>query len=365
MTTFPTTVEAITPQWLTQVLRDSGVLNGAAVASFEAAPLGFGVGFMSAMRRLSLTYDGPAPGAPTSLIAKLAPSHPGAREIDGVFQFYEKETGFYREIAPSTPIRTPRAFHVGFEPDTHDFVLLLEDMAPARNGDQIDGLSVADAADALKAAAGLHARWWGDPALPTLDWLLTINSPPMRALESVYQQCWPAVVDFMGDRMTPQMRKIGDRMATRVGALLDLVAERPRTVIHGDYRADNMFFRDGQPDDRFAVVDWQVMLQGSSAFDVAYMLTGSLDVDLRRAHETELLAVHHRALSAAGVAGYSLADAAEDYRLCAMLGWCWPVVAIGSLDMDNERGVKLNTAWTQRAMTAVLDLDAGALIPDA
>ncbi len=60
---------------------------------------------------------------------------------------------------------------------------------------------------------------------------------------------------------------------------------------------------------------------------------------------------------------YSRAQADEDYRFCAMLGWCWPVVAIGSLDMANDRGVAMFNAWTERSMTAVADLDGASMIP--
>lgn len=364
MRDFPRTVEAITPQWLTGALRGCGALDGCAVTSFECAPLGAGTGFMSAMGRLSLAYDGPAPGAPRSLIAKLAPLHPGARQIDLAFHFYEKETGFYRLVAPSSPIRTPRAYHVSFEPETNDFILLLEDLAPARLGDQVEGLCAEDTALAVTAAGRLHARWWNCPELDGFDWLLPINSPQMRSLQPIYQQCWPAVVDFLGDKMPAEMKRTGERLATRIEAMLDLVAERPRTVMHGDFRADNMFFQVGETAEPFAVADWQVMLNGSSAFDMAYLLTGSLDVGLRRRCETDLLDLHHRTLVENGVSDYSRGEAGDDYRLCAMLGWCWPVVAIGSLDMTNDRGVAMFNAWTERSMTAVTDLDGAGLIPN-
>ena len=72
VSTFPRTVQDITPDWLTGALRQKGVLSGAAVSSITAEPMGVGLGFMSAMQRLSLTYDGPAPDAPTRLIATSA-----------------------------------------------------------------------------------------------------------------------------------------------------------------------------------------------------------------------------------------------------------------------------------------------------
>ena len=109
------------------------------------------------------------------------------------------------------------------------------------------------------------------------------NSPEMKALEPVYQQCWPAVVDFIGDRMSPYARRAGEALAPRIGALMDLAFEQPRTLMHGDFRADNMMFEAGPSVSPFALVDWQIVMQGPAAFDLAYMLSGSLDVETRRA----------------------------------------------------------------------------------
>ena len=361
--TFPRTVAEITPAWLTGALDRSGALAGGRVAKVTAEPLGIGLGFMSAMQRLTLDYDSQAPDAPRRLIAKLAPLDPGARQIDLVFKFYEKETGFYRVLQKDSPIRTPHAYHVEFDPESHDFILLMEDLSPARLGDHLVGMSPADAGLALDAAAAFHGRWWNSPRLAEMPWLLEINSPQMKALQAVYQQCWPAVVDFLGDGMPAAMKRTGEKLATRIEAMMDLAADMPRTIMHGDYRADNMFFDIGAAQEPFAIADWQVMLQGPAAFDLAYMLAGSLKTDIRRQAQDDLVRRHHAGLVKARVGDYSLAQLQADYRTCATLGWCWPVVAIGSLDMANERGVAVFRAWAERAMATVLDLDGDAVIP--
>ncbi len=360
---FPRTLQDITPEWLTGVLRQGGVLSTARVSKILGEPVGIGLGFMSAMQRLSIDYAGDAPGAPTQLIAKLAPADPGARQIDLVFQFYEKETGFYRLLQTETPIRTPKAYHVDFDPESHDFILLMEDLSPARLGDHLVGMSPADAGLALDAVGAMHGHWWRSPRLAEMPWLLEINSPQMKGLQGVYQQCWPAVVDFLGDAMPSAMRKTGEKLATRIEAMMDLAADMPRTLMHGDYRADNMFFEVGAAKEPFAIADWQVMLEGPAAFDLAYMLAGSLKPDVRRSCEDALVSRHHGALERAGVSDYSMAQLRTDYRVCATLGWCWPVVAIGSLDMTNDRGVAVFRAWAERAMETVLDLNGDAVIP--
>ena len=41
---FPRTVDEITPEWLTRVLRESGAIREAAVQSFETTDIGFDTG---------------------------------------------------------------------------------------------------------------------------------------------------------------------------------------------------------------------------------------------------------------------------------------------------------------------------------
>src|ERR1700712_1217189 len=118
---FPTTVEAMTPAWLTQVLRADGLIGSGTVVGFSSEPLAVGGGFMSALRRLTLTCEGTPEGMPVTVIAKLPPLDPGARTIDAAFNFYEKEVGFYQQMAPTTPMRAPRAYHSAFDPKSRDF----------------------------------------------------------------------------------------------------------------------------------------------------------------------------------------------------------------------------------------------------
>ncbi len=48
--------------------------------------------------------------------------------------------------------------------------------------------------------------------------------------------------------------------------------------------------------------------------DVAYLLSQSMPIELRRLHESELVGLWHRTLVDEGVTGYSAGQAWEDYR---------------------------------------------------
>ena len=96
-----------------------------------------------------------------------------------------------------------------------------------------------------------------------------------------------------------------------------LFVNGPRTLIHNDIQADNLFF-DG--DGRlFALVDWQLTTCARGVVDVASLIRGQLDRELRRQHERDLLQTYHYALVERGTSDYPLEECWEDYQLATVL----------------------------------------------
>jgi len=358
---FPTAIEQITPEWLTGALAPCGALKkGVRVSGFAAEPVGAGVGFLGVVNRLRLRYDGDANGAPETVIAKLPSSDPGARMITSTFRFYEREVRFYEQMAEANNLKAPRAYFSAFEPVSGDFALLLEDLAPGRNGDQLAGLTIDDARTAVIALARMQAQWWERPALKVFDWLPGFNDPAMLALQDVFLQCWQPYRDVLGDEVPKELIPVGDRLGPMITHIMECITARPCTVVHGDYRADNFFFDGGE----FTVVDWQIVIQGLGAFDLAYLLAGNISVEDRRAHEDDLVKLYHRHLVENGVENYDFETCWRDYRTCVLIAWIWPVIAVASLDPANERGVAFFREWSKRATTAVMDLKAWETLDD-
>lgn len=84
----PTTVEEVTPQWLTQALRSTRVIKSARVTAADRAGDVAIEGHTGPLARLKLSYDFHEQGAPRSLIAKLPASDPKVR-------IYLSGTGLY------------------------------------------------------------------------------------------------------------------------------------------------------------------------------------------------------------------------------------------------------------------------------
>ncbi len=357
----PSTPAELTPAWLTEALRATGHLDDAAVAAVQVEPIGQGVGILCQLARLTLTYDRPAPAAPASLVAKLPTADAQTRGMVALFRFYEREVRFYAEVAPLLEVRTPRCYYHDFDPTDGDFILLLEDLSPYRLGDQLAGASVEELRLVVAELAKLHAPWWNDPRLERLHWVPVANDPVNKAGLALYPQAWPVFVERFGHALPEAVRRTGERLGAHVGAILDRFTTAPRTICHGDYRLDNLFF--GNADNApLAVIDWQIAVRSVGTYDVGYFMSQSVDPAVRRAHELDVLRMYHQLLLEGGVRDYSFDDCLTDYRWTLLFCFCYPVMGGGLGDLSNERGYALATTMMERSAAAILDWDAGKLL---
>jgi len=360
----PLTSDEITAEWLNRALSDAGVLNGATIGSFEREVIGGDVGFVGELSRITLRYDEPVAGVPVSLIAKLPTQIEAVRNISLAFGFYEREVRFYQDLAEHIGVRTPRCYLSAMEPASGRFVLLLEDLAPGRGGDQLASCALDEAKLILGEVAKLHAQWWNSPRFAEFPWLPTIDDPLLtQVLSVVYQQSWPFFVEQFAGQLPDAIFDIGERFGKSFTTLVDSLKPRPSTLVHTDFRLDNMFFdlADGSP---FALIDWQLVQRGLGTGDVAYFLAGNFPIDIRRGHQTDLLHIYHDALLSHGVTDYDFEECLEDYRRAALFMMIFLVTGREQVDMNayGDRAQTLIDTMMERYTTAILDLDAAEFL---
>ena len=349
----PETADA---QWFTEVLQYGGVLRDEVVTQVERQRIG--TGQIGQNVAFSLTYDRPAPDAPASVVGKFPAPEPQGRAAAKTFRLYEREVRFYQEIAETVDIRIPACYLADIDLDTGDFVLLLEDLRPAVQGNQLDGCSLDEAMLAMDELAGLHAPRWGDPTLANIAWLGQYDDAQSAGMiRSAYQGLWPGFVAQYGSLLMPGALALGEAFGASIGDWQRSGAG-PGCVTHGDYRLDNMLFgteRGGYP---LATVDWQTVGHGLGMSDAAYFIGNGLRVADRRAHEMDLLKRYHDALSARGVEGYEWKQCLADYRRATLSGVLMTVIASQVVASD-DRGVAMFAAMAERHFAHAIDHQAG------
>jgi Phosphotransferase enzyme family len=351
--TIADTPAALTAEWITSALRSSGRLAEGTVTGVDLSPVG--TGQMCDSLRVTLRFDGVV-DTPSTMIAKLPAADETSRATARSLRSYENEVRFYQVLAPELPIRTPAVYYADIDVETASFVLLLEDMAPAEQGDQLRGCSLGMAKVAVDELVRLHAPRWGDPALAALDWLHRDRAAQREFLLMLLPSAWAGFRDRYAAHLGPDVLTAGGALFGNLESYLG-IDTKPWTVIHGDYRLDNLLFDLRPGGVPLTVVDWQTCAHGPALQDVAYFIGAAMPADARRDAETELVRDYHTGLVAAGVADYGWDRCWRDYRYGTWAGLIMAVAA-SMLVERTDRGDEMFLTMAARHSRHALDLDA-------
>ena len=327
-------------------------LGASRITGVRAEPIG--TGQMSESRRLHLTYNAPC-NLPATLIAKFPSDDPRSRATGLATRCYEVEASFYRDLRDSLHVGAPRCFHVQRDESTDEFLLLLEDFAPCEQGDQLAGCTPAQAGACVDELIRLHGPLWNSPFLSTLPWLNRSTTKERSGSQSLMHQVFPGFMQRYGERLSAAARRVGEEFVRDSGGYFSRDLPH-RTVVHGDFRLDNLLFRESG----VGVVDFQTVTHASGAQDLAYFVGAGLTTDLRRTHERELV---QRWVDGLGSYDVRLDNdhAWLEYRRFAFAGYVMAVVA-SMIVKQTERGDEMFLAMANRHAQHADDLDSLAAV---
>jgi len=346
--------------WLDWHLRAAGLLPEAAVESLHCEPMGASVGFLSRMARIVPHYSGPVPVALKSMVLKLETDRPNFREVADRLRAFDREVGFYRQIAPHVATRLPRLY--ASHAAGGGGWLLMEDLSHLDNGDQVHGMSNSQVKMALKHMAVVHATAWNSETLADYDWLPDDSFWFREDLSDV----WPKFREHYQLRIGSAGAALIERVLERDDLLDAAITARPRTLVHGDLRADNLLLGEPGSEDEVLILDWQTATRSLGAIDVAMLIGGSEPPPERAGHYQEIFDSWLVTLSANGVGDYKRDEALRDLRLALLSCLRIPLKVfeeLGGPDFKNAREAQLADVFILRHTSAALEFDAASAMP--
>ena len=377
---FPRRITDITPTWLTQLLTEEGLLTEGRVTSVEVDRLSVGSGFIGRVVRLLPSYESPNAAVAPSFALKIPT---GEQKFRARFQdLYNREGRFYDELAAETPLRVPRCYWNAHDRDASDFALLLEDLSHLKVGDRAEASSEAESEMVVTHLARMQARWWGSEELAARSWLRPMNEWRAGFSHEALRDCVPTFVGAFGDLLPRGFDRVLDRVLASLDELWEPLPGVPPTLVHGDFRIDNMMFGEPSTEDELVVFDWQFVSVGPGRWDLCYFLAHNLTIELRRETETSLLETYHSVLTGLGVRGYTFEQCIRDYRLGLLLALLQPlgmevfrlsnVQQLEALEGERremfaksaEAFFDLQRTMTERNVAAVVDNGAASLLVD-
>ena len=345
-----TAIEQVTPDWLTTVLVEAGMLDSGRVSEIRRV---LGSTHFCITARLSVHYTSPTT-APARLFLKFTRPDLAPSPLERGW-----EVLFYTEVAPHTPAPLLRCYHAALAPDRHQFHLLLEDLSSTHNHEQPSHLppSRRFAEQIVDALADVHVAWWQRPPYDVLGWTPLTPEALDDRIADVRSRV-SAFMAFLGDRTSPErhhrLSEVLDALPHLYTRLLDPTAY---TVVHDDIHIGNVLFPRDPEAETVRLIDWQTWHIDLAAKDLAHMMALFWFPDVRGDWERPLLARYLRRLHERGVADYTAQQLWDDYRLSVIRilfypAWQW------------QNGHSPNIWWNnfERAWAAFEDLDCAALL---
>lgn len=329
--------------WLTNMLAASGI--EASINSFTATSIG--TGQVGENVRFALTGTG---DLPATVVGKFPSPDPVSRQTGIAMENYRREVYFYKHLQARVNIQTPKVYHVDVDDETHNFVLMMEDLAPGEQGDQLAGCEVEPAMLAMQQLAHLHGPVWGDTSLT--HELIASRSDDPGTIKELYDAVSPGFLDRYGSRLSEDEKNMVQLVGENLVAYT-MGYTGPQTLIHIDYRLDNMMFGGPYP---LAVVDWQSVAYGCSLNDASYFVGTSVKPELRADNDELLLRHYYDTLSTYDV-DFSWEDCWLNYRRNAPAGLIMAVIA-SMIVGETERGNDMFMVMAKGSASMSLDLDA-------
>ena len=166
---------------------------------------------------------------------------------------------------------------------------------------------------AAENLAALHAPRWCDPTFRDLDWIASSSDQGAGYATLVA----PMFLERYTAELTPSTAEVFETF----GAHADRwVAGAPAdfTVLHGDYRLDNLLFApdgvDASECSPVATVDWQTVSVAHGGRDLAYLLGTSVEPAVRREVEADVRAAYLARLHELGAANVDAATVKHGQR---------------------------------------------------
>lgn len=347
-----TSIEQVTPEWLTGALTRSGALLGGRVVSSDAVT---NERILSTGIRLRIAYSGDATGTmPPRLFLKTVNADQddeffGASEVN----YYVRD---YKGVA-CAPI--PRCYDAVFSEEQRRYHLLLNDLTETHVEAKHKPRTLPYGLALAEALACLHAHYWGASRIAFAGDRL----PDARQIERFVAIARPGadpIIEYFSPELQPHWPALIRETFERHPRAMSARTNEPNgfTLIHGDPNWNNilvprdadrpLYLIDRQP------FDWSLTVW-LGVYDLAYALVFDWEIEERRRHEVQLLHHYLEQLTGRGVRGYSWEQLMTDYRLSVAI--CVFVAVEWCRGGINEQWTHVWLPMLRSALTACDDLN--------
>jgi hypothetical protein len=234
-------------------------------------------------------------------------------------------------------------------------VLVLEDIAPAEQGDVLHGCTDEEAGAVVRVLARLHSGSWNVTADAFAAGLPRWSAQPMepdrwRDRLARASERFPGILE----RILEPLLDVPERVADAGG----LLGQGPVAWLHVDAHLDNTLLR---PDGSVVLLDWCNAAIGPPAIDLARFLIEGVVEPSQPERVMALLSVYANELRRAGVGGVALAELETGFELALLPLLQGAVSWAGRPDLERDgRSVALCEHFLRSSCGWALGAESGS-----
>lgn len=312
MTSVLTDVEQLTPDLLTQLLRENGVLQKAEVT--EICQTKSSKTNVSLVSHLTVQYTIQEPFAPTKLFLKIP---------NPDFKWGGQEIRFYTEVVPLMlehynweALPFLHCYDLAYSTKSGRSHFLFENVADSHfSVDDLMPTARQHCECAIDAFAQVHAFWWEHPKLGQGFGEKLTEESVTQFLNSAREKL-NDFVNFMGEHLTQTQQAILQAVVSTWPSRRKerLLQGQGITLVHRDPHPLNLLYSYDVDNASVKLIDWQSWRVDTGTDDLAYYIACHWPLEAREKIECALIQRYHQQLLHFGVENYTWDDCWYDYR---------------------------------------------------
>lgn len=342
---FPLTLEDITTEWLAWALAQDQ--PGVGVTGHRVIEVIRGT-CTKVRIELDLDEAGQAAGISPRVILKGGfEPHSRAMHI-----MHSKEVIGYAEVFPQSPLRSPACWFARFDPERLQGIVIIDDLV-ARGVTFCDALvpqSADEVALRLTRLARHHAMTWNGAQMASgerFGWATSMfDNFTAMLLPMLGTQRWTDFCSAPRGMAVAARFRDADWFGDAFAKLCRLGARSPCALVHGDTHLGNLYVDiDGEP----GFFDPSPQ-RAPAMHEIAYHVTGALDLGERAYHDRALVAHYREELVRCDVSPPPLEELMRQFAAFLAIGYC--IFLVNDSYFQSEA---INTAYTARFGEAMMD----------
>ncbi len=317
------TIEKISPEWITEILRKKGYLQEGSVTSILRK--GFQKGSNTNIYFLELEFSNDAKGKLPSVelvVKKLRPDFQYKNEIK---PHLKKEVQFYNTIADKMEeLPIPTCYYAYLSDEPIDNLIILNNLLKTYSLTQLNFerhfLTHMDKIKkAIDTLAAIHAFWWEHPKLEEITGTPQINKKLVIASFKAIEEYLPQFLELSSNRISRERIELYSKCYSLYPEVLwnRFSKKKNLTLTHGDAHPWQFYYPKNidSKQSKAYLSDWSCWGLSVGNYDLAYMIGMFSKPEEHRKIKRELIEHYHNALINYGIKNYSYDDCFYDYRM--------------------------------------------------